>query len=144
MTCVLKRHVLRNFYFCITGVYLLLRVYSVFPDCCHCVCCERGISWINWCCSGRYSCITTVSSQVPLWRFFVMTTGDFEISITCAMLYIVFTPQPLRAVHALFSLMASRWEGWGAVCLGCISETMRYRELKLGRDIDWECKCSAS
>ena len=32
--------------------------------------------------------------------------------------------------------------GWQEkVCLGCISETVRYRKLILGRDIGWGCRC---
>ena len=57
----------------------------------------------------------------------------------------VFTPQPLRAVGVLFSPMVSGWAGGQAggrvggrgqkVCLGCISEAVRYRKLILGGDI---------
>ena len=58
--------------------------------------------------------------------------------------FIVFTPQPLRAVGVLFSPMVSGWAGGRAgvragggkrVCPGCISETVRCRKLILGRDI---------
>ena len=51
--------------------------------------------------------------------------------------HIVFIPQPIRAVRVLFSPMASGWVGVGAeeVCPGCISETIRCRQLILGRDI---------
>ena len=69
------------------------------------------------------------------------------------------TPQPLRAVGVLFSPMVSGWAGgrasgrasgraggWAGgmcgrrekVCPGCISETVRCRQLILGRDIDQE------
>ena len=63
----------------------------------------------------------------------------------------VFTPQPIRAVRVLFSPMVSRWVGVQAgrsgiwvggqpgekVCRGYISETVRCRKLKLGRDIGY-------
>ena len=32
----------------------------------------------------------------------------------------------------------------GKVCQGCIAETVRCRKLILGRDIDWECRCTTS
>ena len=51
---------------------------------------------------------------------------------------ILFTPQPLRVVMVLFSPMVSGWVGGhaaGKICLACISETVRYRKLILGRDI---------
>ena len=51
---------------------------------------------------------------------------------------VVFTPQPLRAVRVLFTPMVSDGQADGRrekVCLGCISETVRFRKLILGRDI---------
>ena len=53
------------------------------------------------------------------------------------LIFMFFTPQPLRAVGVLFSPMVSRWAGGRRekVCLGCISETVRCRKLILGRDI---------
>ena len=43
----------------------------------------------------------------------------------------IFTPQPLRAVGVLFSPMVSGWAGGPRekVCPGCISETIRCREV---------------
>ena len=55
--------------------------------------------------------------------------------------FLLFTPQPLRAVGVLFSPMVSGWVGGlvggrqEKVCPGCISETVRCRKLILGRDI---------
>ena len=57
---------------------------------------------------------------------------------------IIFTPQPLRVVRVLFSTMACGWAGGKKVCLGCISETIRCRKVKLGRDIGWEVKYAMS
>ena len=56
------------------------------------------------------------------------------------MSFILFTPQPLRAVGVLFSPMVSGLVGGRTgglrekVCPGCISETVRCRKLILGRD----------
>ena len=48
----------------------------------------------------------------------------------------VFTPQPLRAVRVLFSLMGSGWVAgwWGKACPDCISETVRCTKLICDRD----------
>ena len=51
---------------------------------------------------------------------------------------VVFIPQPIRAVGVLIPPMVSGWLVGLAerkVCLGCISETVRYRKLILGGDI---------
>ena len=58
-----------------------------------------------------------------------------------------FTPQPLRALWVLFSLMASGWLGGRGekACPGCISETMKCRMLILARGIRWGgCRCVMS
>ena len=41
---------------------------------------------------------------------------------------------------------ASRWVSgwWKNVCRGCISETVRYRKLVLGRNIVWGGRCATS
>ena len=74
------------------------------------------------------------------------------------MLFIIFTPQPLRAGRVLFSFMVSGSTvehlgglsvslsvGWQEIiCLGCISETIRSRKLMLCRDIGYGCRCAMS
>ena len=45
--------------------------------------------------------------------------------------FLIFTPQPLRAVQVLFSPVVSGLVV-GKACLGCISETLRCKMLILG------------
>ena len=59
---------------------------------------------------------------------------------------IAVTLQPLRNVRVLFSSTVSRWPGgqWEKDSPGCISEIVRCRKLKFGRDISWGCRCATS
>ena len=65
-------------------------------------------------------------------------------------IYLIFTPQPLRAVGVLFSPKVSRWAvSWAGgrrekVCPGCISETVRCRKLILVGTLVRGCRCAMS
>ena len=65
------------------------------------------------------------------------TNGKVTVMKSMNSVSTIFTPQPLRAVGVLFSPMVSGWAGgWREkVYLGCISKTVRFRKLILGRDI---------
>ena len=68
---------------------------------------------------------------------FIREIKQFTEMYSWFFFFFFFTPQPLRAVEVLFSLMVSGWAGGRRekVCPGCISETVWCRKLILGRDI---------
>ena len=78
-----------------------------------------------------------------LWVYFLTSLSN---TVQVLSRQVVFTPLPVRAVGVLFSPTMSGWAGVRRkkIYPGCVSETVRYRKLILGRDIGWGFRSATS